>query len=149
MPREIEFLFDFGSPNAYFVHRALGDYTAGGAVSFRYRDGRQENGVSVADAVARVCERDGLPLWRQVRAVVDVVHARERGVLVQVDFEDDLPGLVQAPAAAEEASARRRKVAASMPMVTSTCAASPGAPSGRSPCPSTEARTTPRTNTSP
>ncbi len=36
MPREIEFLFDFGSPNAYFVHRALGDYTAGGAVSFRY-----------------------------------------------------------------------------------------------------------------
>ncbi len=36
MPREIEFLFDFGSPNAWFVHRALGDYTADGRVSFRY-----------------------------------------------------------------------------------------------------------------
>lgn len=34
--REIEFLFDFGSPNAYFVHRALGEYTAAGAISVRY-----------------------------------------------------------------------------------------------------------------
>ncbi len=34
--REIEFLFDFGSPNAYLVHRALDEYAAGGAVSFRY-----------------------------------------------------------------------------------------------------------------
>jgi threonyl-tRNA synthetase len=31
------------------------DVTAG-AVSFRFRDGRQENGVPVADAVARLVE---------------------------------------------------------------------------------------------
>ena len=35
MPREIEFLFDFGSPNAYFVHRALPAIQARGTVSFR------------------------------------------------------------------------------------------------------------------
>ena len=34
--REIEFLFDFGSPNAYFVHRALPAILARGTVSFRY-----------------------------------------------------------------------------------------------------------------
>ena len=36
MPREIEFLFDFGSPNAYFVHRALPAIVARGSVTFRY-----------------------------------------------------------------------------------------------------------------
>ncbi len=36
MPREIEFLFDFGSPNAYLVHRALPAIAAKGTVSFRY-----------------------------------------------------------------------------------------------------------------
>ena len=34
--REIEFLFDFGSPNAYFVHRALPAILARGTVAFRY-----------------------------------------------------------------------------------------------------------------
>ncbi len=33
MPREIEFLYDFGSPNAYMVHRAIEDM---GDVAFRY-----------------------------------------------------------------------------------------------------------------
>ena len=33
MTREIEFLYDFGSPNAYLVHRAIEDM---GTVSFRY-----------------------------------------------------------------------------------------------------------------
>jgi 2-hydroxychromene-2-carboxylate isomerase len=33
MGQEIEFLYDFGSPNAYFVHRAI---PAQGSVSFRY-----------------------------------------------------------------------------------------------------------------
>lgn len=37
MPREIEFLFDFGSPNAYFVHRAIPAIQAKGTVSFRYQ----------------------------------------------------------------------------------------------------------------
>ena len=36
MPREIEFLFDYGSPNAYLVHRAIPATEAGGAVAFRY-----------------------------------------------------------------------------------------------------------------
>jgi threonyl-tRNA synthetase len=27
-----------------------------GAVSFRYRDGRQENGIPLADAIARILE---------------------------------------------------------------------------------------------
>ncbi len=36
MPREIAFLFDFGSPNAYLVHRALPAIAAKGTVSFRY-----------------------------------------------------------------------------------------------------------------
>ena len=36
MPREIEFLFDFGSPNAYMVHRALPAIIARGTVTFRY-----------------------------------------------------------------------------------------------------------------
>ena len=36
MPREIEFLFDYGSPNAYLVHRAIPAAEAGGAVTFRY-----------------------------------------------------------------------------------------------------------------
>lgn len=35
MPREIEFLYDFGSPNAYFVHCALPAITALGRVTFR------------------------------------------------------------------------------------------------------------------
>jgi threonyl-tRNA synthetase len=37
-----------------FMLIAGGEDVASGAVSFRYRDGRQENGVPVADAVARV-----------------------------------------------------------------------------------------------
>lgn len=36
MPREIAFLFDFGSPNAYFVHRALPAIETKGAVAFSY-----------------------------------------------------------------------------------------------------------------
>jgi 2-hydroxychromene-2-carboxylate isomerase len=36
MPRTIEFLYDFGSPNAYFVHRAIPAIAAQGKVSFRY-----------------------------------------------------------------------------------------------------------------
>ena len=36
MPRTIEFLYDFGSPNAYFVHRALPAIEAQGKVAFRY-----------------------------------------------------------------------------------------------------------------
>jgi threonyl-tRNA synthetase len=39
-----------------FVLIAGGDDVAAGAVSFRYRDGRQENGVPVDEAVARVVE---------------------------------------------------------------------------------------------
>ena len=39
-----------------FVLIAGGEDVAAGAVSFRYRDGRQENGVPVAEAVARVVE---------------------------------------------------------------------------------------------
>ena len=34
--REIEFLYDFGSPNAWFVHRAIPAYAARGTVTFRY-----------------------------------------------------------------------------------------------------------------
>lgn len=37
MPREIEFLYDFGSPNAYFVHRAIPAIAAEGKVGFRYK----------------------------------------------------------------------------------------------------------------
>ncbi|MDP3906519.1 2-hydroxychromene-2-carboxylate isomerase [Novosphingobium sp.] len=36
MAREIEFLFDTGSPNAYLVHRAIPAAVAGGKVAFRY-----------------------------------------------------------------------------------------------------------------
>jgi 2-hydroxychromene-2-carboxylate isomerase len=36
MPREIEFLYDFGSPNAYLVHRAIPAIAAQGKVSFAY-----------------------------------------------------------------------------------------------------------------
>lgn len=36
MTREIEFLYDFGSPNAYFVHRAIPAIEAQGKVRFRY-----------------------------------------------------------------------------------------------------------------
>ncbi len=39
-----------------FVIIAGGEDAAAGAVSFRYRDGRQDNGVPVAEAVARVVE---------------------------------------------------------------------------------------------
>ena len=39
-----------------FVLIAGGDDVAAGAVSFRYRDGRQDNGVPVAEAVRRVVE---------------------------------------------------------------------------------------------
>ncbi|MFC0588812.1 2-hydroxychromene-2-carboxylate isomerase [Novosphingobium aquiterrae] len=36
MPREIEFLFDFGGPNSWFVHRAIPAIEAQGKVTFRY-----------------------------------------------------------------------------------------------------------------
>lgn len=36
MPREIEFLFDFGGPNSWFVHRAIPAIEAKGNVRFRY-----------------------------------------------------------------------------------------------------------------
>lgn len=39
-----------------FVLIAGGEDVAAGAVSFRYRDGRQDNGVPVAEAIARVVE---------------------------------------------------------------------------------------------
>ena len=41
---------------APFILIAGGDDVASGAVSFRYRDGSQRNGVPVADAVAQVVE---------------------------------------------------------------------------------------------
>lgn len=36
MPREIEFLYDFGGPNSWFVHRAIPAIEAAGTVTFRY-----------------------------------------------------------------------------------------------------------------
>lgn len=36
MPREIEFLYDFGGPNTWFVHRAIPAIEAEGKVRFRY-----------------------------------------------------------------------------------------------------------------
>ena len=36
MPREIEFSFDFGGPNSWFVHRAIPAIEAEGKVTFRY-----------------------------------------------------------------------------------------------------------------
>lgn len=36
MAREIEFLFDFGGPNSWFVHRAIPAIEAAGKVRFRY-----------------------------------------------------------------------------------------------------------------
>lgn len=36
MPREIEFLYDFGGPNSWFVHRAIPAIEAQGKVAFRY-----------------------------------------------------------------------------------------------------------------
>lgn len=36
MPVEIEFLFDFGGPNSWFVHRAIPAIEAEGKVTFRY-----------------------------------------------------------------------------------------------------------------
>lgn len=36
MPREIEFMFDFGGPNSWFVHRAIPAIEARGQVKFRY-----------------------------------------------------------------------------------------------------------------
>ncbi|WP_205473480.1 threonine--tRNA ligase [Nocardioides sp. SYSU D00038] len=39
-----------------FMMIAGGDDVEAGAVSFRYRDGRQDNGIPVADAIARVVE---------------------------------------------------------------------------------------------
>lgn len=36
MPREIEFLYDFGGPNSWFVHRAIPAIEAAGQVRFRY-----------------------------------------------------------------------------------------------------------------
>ncbi len=36
MPREIEFIFDFGGPNSWFVHRAIPGIEAKAKVRFRY-----------------------------------------------------------------------------------------------------------------
>ena len=36
MPREIEFQYDFGSPNAYLVHRAIPAAEVRSGVTFRY-----------------------------------------------------------------------------------------------------------------
>ncbi len=36
MPREIEFVYDFGGPNSWFVHRAIPAIEAEGKVTFRY-----------------------------------------------------------------------------------------------------------------
>lgn len=36
MPTEIEFLYDFGGPNSWFVHRAIPAIEAAGQVRFRY-----------------------------------------------------------------------------------------------------------------
>lgn len=36
MPTEIEFLYDFGGPNSWFVHRAIPGIEAAGKVTFRY-----------------------------------------------------------------------------------------------------------------
>ena len=36
MPREIEFVFDFGGPNSWFVHRAIPAIEARRKVRFRY-----------------------------------------------------------------------------------------------------------------
>lgn len=36
MPTEIEFLYDFGGPNSWFVHRAISSIEAEGKVTFRY-----------------------------------------------------------------------------------------------------------------
>ena len=36
MRREIEFLFDFGGPNSWFVHRAIPAIEAAGKAKFRY-----------------------------------------------------------------------------------------------------------------
>lgn len=36
MGREIEFLYDFGGPNSWFVHRAIPAIEAAGTVTFRY-----------------------------------------------------------------------------------------------------------------
>jgi 2-hydroxychromene-2-carboxylate isomerase len=36
MAKEIEFLYDFGGPNSWFVHRAIPAIEAGGKVRFRY-----------------------------------------------------------------------------------------------------------------
>lgn len=36
MPRDIEFLFDFGGPNSWFVHRAIPAIEAAQGVTFRY-----------------------------------------------------------------------------------------------------------------
>lgn len=36
MPREIEFIYDFGGPNSWFVHRAIPRIEAQRAVAFRY-----------------------------------------------------------------------------------------------------------------
>ena len=51
--------------------------------------------VGFADAFAGFCQRNRLAVRRQARAVIDVVHAFEAGVLQRVDFQDDLVGLVE------------------------------------------------------
>jgi threonyl-tRNA synthetase len=47
-----------------FMMIAGADDVAAGAVSFRYRDGRQDNGVPVAEAIQRV--RDAVASRQQV-----------------------------------------------------------------------------------
>jgi 2-hydroxychromene-2-carboxylate isomerase len=56
--REIEFLYDFGSPNAWFVHRAIPAYAARGTVTFRY--------VPVLPFQSRLIFLARLHLWTSV-----------------------------------------------------------------------------------
>jgi hypothetical protein len=51
--------------------------------------------VGLADAVARLQQRDRNAVRRQLGAVVDVVHALQRRVLAGVDLQNDGVGLVQ------------------------------------------------------
>lgn len=57
--------------------------------------GRIAAQVGLANPVAGARQRNRQAVRRQARAVVDVVHALETGVLQRVDFQNDLVGLVQ------------------------------------------------------
>jgi len=83
----------------------LGRYLAGrikgrvaiGLVGDHHSDhfGRIKTQIRVANAVLRARQANGLAVWRQVGAVVNVVHALQRQALVQIHLQNDLVGLVQ------------------------------------------------------